>query len=500
MADPARSLEKRAPASNLEPRESVLSADDDDVRGAGDVVGGGHALEERAGRAGDERHSGGRADRKERQPTSRVEGDEKLAGCRDGEEVRVAPAERDRWAALDPRGIEVGWVAVPRGAVDDLLAARREPRGPDGSAAEGELPERRKRGAAGEESGAGAEEGQRDRRRGECHHRHRRPAGERPRAVGCPGRRWAPAAGERGQIAEVAGQVTRCGVALLGILREAARQDSSHRPVEGFRQRRDRFGLVADDGGKRVDDRCAREGPPSRQELVEDGPEGELVGSEVDVVPFGLLRSHVGGRADGDTRSGPGGARDRRVVRGRDGRGREKREAEVEDLRVPLARDEDVGGLDVPVDESRLVRGREAPRDLRREVEGARDGERPGRDERGECPPRDELEDEEGRVGVERDVVDGDDVRVRERRGRPSFPFEVPEGAWRGARAEEELDRDVSSEPRVAGAPDLAPRAPPEQLDHLVGAEADSGVDAARLGSHAPPPSRSPSWLRSRWR
>ena len=233
---------------------------------------------------------------------------------------------------------------------------------------------------------------------------------------------------------------------------------------------------------------------------MEDGPEGELVGPEVDVVPFGLLRSHVGGRADGDTRSGPGGARDRRVARRRDGRGREKREAEVEDLRVPLARDEDVGGLDVPVDEPRLVRGRQAGGDLRREVEGARDGERPRRDERGECPPRDELEDEEGRVGVERDVVDGDDVRVRERRGRPSLLRELPQRVRGGARVEEELDRDVPSEPRIVGAPDLAPRAPPDQLDHLVRPEVQSGVDAARLGGHAPPPSRSPSWLRSRCR
>ena len=76
----------------------------------------------------------------------------------------------------------------------------------------------------------------------------------------------------------------------------------------------------------------------------------------------------------------------------------------------------------------------------------------------------------------------------------------VLEGAWRGARAEEELDRDVPAEPRGAGAPDFAPRAPTEELGHLVWAEAHSGVDAARLGGHAPPPSRRPSWFRSRWR
>ncbi len=210
---------------------------------------------------------------------------------------------------------------------------------------------------------------------------------------------------------------------------------------------------------------------------MEDRPEGELVGPEVDVAPLGLLGGHVGGRADGDARDRPGGARDRRVVRRRDGRGREKREAEVEDLRVPLARDEDVRGLDVPVDEPRLVRGREARGDLRREVERAGDGERPRGDERGERPARDELEDEEGRARVERDVVDGDDVRVRERRGRPRLPRELPERFRGGAGSEEELDRDAPAEPRVVGAPDLAPRAP---------------ARGARTTSYGP--RRSPGW------
>ena len=86
-------------------------------------------------------------------------------------------------------------------------------------------------------------------------------------------------------------------------------------------------------------------------------------------------------------------------------------------------------GFTSAVDEARLVRGREARGDLGREVEGARSGERPRRDERGERPPGDELQDEERGRGFEGDVEDGDDVRVGERRRGPRLPLQLPEGS-----------------------------------------------------------------------
>ena len=405
-------------------------------------------------------------------------------------------ADRVRRPADDARRVEARGAAVPGGAADDVLAPRREPRVPDGPAAEGELPERGERLAAREEPRAGPGQDERERGRGG---RDDGPPGGRSRKGGRG--RGGPATGREGrEVAQVAGEVARGGVAPFPLLREAARQDPAHGPVDRFRQPGNRLGLVPDDGGERVDEGAAGEGPPPRQELVEDGPEGELVGPVVDVASLGLLRGHVRGRPDGDSRDRRRGAGNRCVVRRGDGRGREEREAEVEDLRVPLARDEDVRGLHVAVDEPRLVRGREAGGDLRREVERARDGERARREEVGERPPRDELEDEERRVRVERDVVDGDDVRVGEGRGRPRLPRELAERVRRGAGAEEELDRDAPPEPRVVRSPDLAPRPVPEELHGLVGAEAHPRVNAARLGGHGPPPSRSPSWFRSRWR
>ena len=104
------------------------------------------------------------------------------------------------------------------------------------------------------------------------------------------------------------------------------------------------------------------------------------------------------------------------------------RQAEVEDLDVPVLREEDVVGLQVPVDDPALVRRGEAAGDLEAVVDGL-----PLRDRDAAVEPPaerfalEELRDGVGDAVVPAEVVDREDVRVRERRDRLGFSLETRE-------------------------------------------------------------------------
>ena len=81
---------------------------------------------------------------------------------------------------------------------------------------------------------------------------------------------------------ELAGEVPRRGVAVLGVLGEAALDDPAQRRRHLRVERADRLGLLVQDRRQRVDGGLLLERPLARRHLVEDRAERELVRSEVD--------------------------------------------------------------------------------------------------------------------------------------------------------------------------------------------------------------------------
>jgi hypothetical protein len=86
--------------------------------------------------------------------------------------------------------------------------------------------------------------------------------------------------------------------------------------------------------------------------------------------------------------------------------------------------------------------------------------------------PVDELHHEEADAVDLLDREQGDDVRVIEAGDAARLAFE-PRQAVRigGERRRQDLDRDLPSEPGVAGAPNFTHAAGPERGDDFVGAE-----------------------------
>ena len=114
------------------------------------------------------------------------------------------------------------------------------------------------------------------------------------------------------------------------------------------------------------------------------------------------------------------------------------------------------------------VRLREAVRRLRGDPEKRFRRNRPVRENLPQRPAVDELHGDELDAVGGTDVVDGDEVRVVQRRGRARFLLEPldPLGV-RGDRGGQHLESDVASEPRVARSVNLSHPAGSESGDDL---------------------------------
>ena len=217
------------------------------------------------------------------------------------------------------------------------------------------------------------------------------------------------------------------------------------------------------------------ERPTAGQHLVEDRAESEEVGAMVDFAAPDLLRRHVTRRAEDDARLRAHGRRLRELhVRRR--AGREHRQAEVEDLDEAAVRQKDVVRLEVAMHDAAVVRGREAFRDLERVLDGLARRNRGRREPRPKRLPLEKLHDGVDGAAVLADVVDGEDVRVRERRHRLHFAVEPGDRVRTAARERREhLDRHVPAQAGVPGPIDLAHASRPERPENFVRPESDSG-------------------------
>jgi hypothetical protein len=143
---------------------------------------------------------------------------------------------------------------------------------------------------------------------------------------------------------------------------------------------------------------------------------------------------------------------------------------------VPGARDEDVVGLQVPVDDPALVRRGEALRDLQAVVDRL-----PLRKLSTAVEPSlqrlsfEQLRDRVGNAVVPAEVVDREDVRVRERGDRQRLALEARQGVGiPGERLGQDLDRDVAVQLGVARAIDLAHSPDPQWREDFERGESGS--------------------------
>ena len=109
----------------LDAERAVAAEDRGDVRAVGRPIGLQHLLGHFARRAAGERNASQRA---EAGQSIAAEQDGQLGRFRNGQDVGILHAERPRLRTLPVRDENLGWIAVPRGAVDNRIAIRPEAR------------------------------------------------------------------------------------------------------------------------------------------------------------------------------------------------------------------------------------------------------------------------------------------------------------------------------------------------------------------------------------
>ena len=165
----------------------------------------------------------------------------------------------------------------------------------------------------------------------------------------------------------------------------------------------------------------------AREQLERHAADRVEVGPRPDVLRHRLLGRHVGRRADGV----PGRGHERAGLHLR----RRLGDAEVGDLHPPVGRDHEVLGLEVAVDDPVLLGVREPGEQPLEHAADLRERQLP--DVRAQRPALDVLHRDVRRAVVLEVVVDGDDVRVRERPGDARLAHEAlarTRGRSRGTR------------------------------------------------------------------
>ena len=131
-----------------------------------------------------------------------------------------------------------------------------------------------------------------------------------------------------------------------------------------------------------------------------------------------------------------------------------------------------LSGFKIPVHQAGRVRRREADGNLGGDFDRLRGGKRAGLDQAPQGVPADQLGSDPVDTVVAADVVNGDDVRVVERAGGAGFALETRDTVRVARQAGgQHLDGHVALQAGVAGAPDLAHAAAPQQFHNLEVAE-----------------------------
>src|SRR5664280_1876297 len=253
--------------------------------------------------------------------------------------------------------------------------------------------------------------------------------------------------GRRGLLGEREHNVLRRLKTVVPIFLQAMPHDmvQSGRDVRfRFRQLRR---LVPHDRCHRVARRVPLKCLLTREQLVEDCPEGEEVRAVIDGKSSHLLGRHVSHRPHDRPRlCMTGGSRRARLLAWGN-RLHPLRQAKVEDLDVAVLAYEQVLGLQVPMDDSLLVCGGEALGDLEGAVQGLLLRDRSGVELAAHRLAFQQLHDGIGDARVRSKIVNREDVRMRECRDRLGLPLEPRQRVRIGGHGfGQHLDRDIPVE------------------------------------------------------
>jgi len=230
---------------------------------------------------------------------------------------------------------------------------------------------------------------------------------------------------------------------------------------------------VADRRGEHLDHRTSGKRPLAGDHLVHERAAREHVGPRVEILSARLLRRHVAERSYHHPW--------RRHHRRRQiGLRHDLGDSKVENLDRAAAQDEDVRGLQVPVDDVRGVRGGQRRSGLLRDGDRLGDRERAGGEPIAQRLTLEQLHDGVRKTVHLADVVDGDDVGMRECSDGVGLGSEPIESLAIDVRPRHHLDGDVAFQPGIGSTIDLAHRALPEQRPYMIGTQLVAGVELHR--------------------
>ena len=160
------------------------------------------------------------------------------------------------------------------------------------------------------------------------------------------------------------------------------------------------------------------------------------------------------------------------------------RQAEVKNLDLPAAHHADILRFEIAMDDVPGVGGREAMGNLYAEVDGLPDRQRAVDQHLSQRTSVEEFHDGVHRLTIPLEVVNGQDVGMRNRRDRPDLALEAGGRILVGGHVRQQhLDGDLAIEPGIAGAVHDAHAARANHLEDFVGSE-----QFANPGQAAAPP------------
>ncbi len=265
---------------------------------------------------------------------------------------------------------------------------------------------------------------------------------------------------------------------------------------------RNLFSGVAQLGGLGLQNRChglsrslPSEGLTPRQHLVQHAAQGKDVAGSVGPLPPNLFRGHVPDRAHHRPRLGYCGLR-------------------VPDPRPPapgphpchpaIRGHEDVFRLQVPVDDALGMRGGETVRHGYADFHRLAPGQRRAAEAVAQRLALQQLGDGVGEALLRAEIMDGQYVRMRQRRHSFGLPLKTGQGLRVfGHMLRQDLDRHVPAQPGVPRAIDLSHPPGPDGRHDFIRAETDAGAQchgaivaqgARGRGPSPPPPGPWHTW------
>jgi len=229
--------------------------------------------------------------------------------------------------------------------------------------------------------------------------------------------------------------------------------------------------ILAQNRRHRLGDGLALERASTGDHFEEQASQREDVGARVGRLSLGLLRGHVPDRAHDHAGVGP--ELGTRVAGGGLGG---FRESEVQDLHLTVGADEHVFRFQVAMHDALVMRGGEAARDVAGELQRFLLRQCASRQSIAERLALKEFSHRERRPVDAAEVVDRENIRMRERRDGFRLPLESLQRLGIGRQVpRQDLDGDVAVEFRVARPVDLAHSSSAQGAEDLVRAEASAG-------------------------